>query len=156
MKPSEVRAAVEIMRAQLTVVCARIEPALNNTREWSNHGYPTASGPIGGGRGGETSAVEALALSGRADEYAADRHEAEAQLRAARLAVGWLHRFVYRNTETHGLEPVLIDCANPHCERTMTGLPNDRPRDGRCERCYRWRRRNNADWPSGGAAVLEP
>lgn len=152
MKSSEARATVEAMRARLNVVCARITLAMGNVREWSSLGYPSTSGPIGGGRGGNgDTAIERAVLSGRRDPYADDMREAVVRLLRCSDDVAWLERFVLRNTETHEREPELIDCGNPKCDRTMTGLPNDRPRDGRCERCYRWKRRNGADWPSYGS-----
>lgn len=39
-----------------------------------------------------------------------------------------------------------VDCANPWCDHKITGIGDDRPRAGRCERCYRFRLRNRRDW----------
>jgi hypothetical protein len=149
MKPSDARPTLDHVRAQLDTITDRITPAISNVREWSARGYPSTSGPIGGGRGQDTSNIERLVTAGISDPFHDDLRHALAHLAAARANVDWLVRFVHRNTELHELEPGLIDCANPSCDRTMTGIRDDRPRDGRCERCYRWRRRHGTEWPHG-------
>jgi hypothetical protein len=154
LRTAQAKSTVEHLRRQLDHVVTRIQPAVSHCREWSARGYPSTSGPIGGGRGDGTHTVERIVIGGIPDTYRNDLLEALRHLENARKSIEWLVRFVNRNTETLGLAPVLIDCANPHCEKTMSGLPNDRPRDGRCERCYRWRKRNDADWPTAKAVVV--
>jgi hypothetical protein len=52
-----------------------------------------------------------------------------------------------------GRRSTLIDCANPHCQTVMTGLRDDRPKEGRCPRCYLFRYRNRRDWTPNGRDV---
>ncbi len=37
-------------------------------------------------------------------------------------------------------------CANESCEHVLTFVGADRPRRGRCERCYRYKSRTDRDW----------
>ena len=45
-----------------------------------------------------------------------------------------------------GRRSSLVECANKNCENTMTGLENDRPRRGRCRRCFTFLQRHDRDW----------
>lgn len=67
--------------------------------------------------------------------------EADNHLRAAHAAAVRLGVYGQRERESS-----LIECANPKCEKTMTGIGEDRAKDGRCPRCYKFRRRNGRDW----------
>jgi hypothetical protein len=45
-----------------------------------------------------------------------------------------------------GGQRAAVACANEECPNVIEGYP----RDGRCERCYRWRKRHGGhDWPIG-------
>lgn len=45
-----------------------------------------------------------------------------------------------------GRRDSLIECANPNCETSMTGIGTDVPRRGRCSRCFEFKLANDRDW----------
>lgn len=67
--------------------------------------------------------------------------EADNHIRAAHSAAVRLGAYGRRDRES-----TLIECANPKCEATMTGIGEDRPRRGRCMRCYKFLMRRDRDW----------
>ena len=67
--------------------------------------------------------------------------EADNHLRAAHSAAVRLGAYGRRERES-----TLVECANPRCDTTMTGIGEDRPRRGRCDRCYRFLLKHDRDW----------
>ena len=67
--------------------------------------------------------------------------EADFHLRAAMTAVVRINTYGHKDRES-----TLIDCANPKCDTTMTGIGEDRPKRGRCDRCYRHLKKHDRDW----------
>lgn len=67
--------------------------------------------------------------------------EADNHLRAAHSAAVRLGAYGRRERES-----TLVECANSKCDVTMTGIGEDRPRRGRCDRCYRFLLKHDRDW----------
>jgi hypothetical protein len=61
--------------------------------------------------------------------------------------------YTVRVLPNEGRRDSLIECANRHCDTTMTGFGEDRPKRGRCPRCYQFQLRNNRDWSPNGLDV---
>lgn len=140
-----------LLRTAVTVIASG-DRAFSLAADWSARGYPSVTGdPTGSSDGGGLTSVERAATE--SDEW--DR-------RRARLL--WLRQVLddharsieseiahtVRVAPNEGRRSTLIDCANPHCPNVMTGLGEDRPKDGRCPRCYQFRYRNRRDWTEHG------
>lgn len=117
--------------------------------DWSARGYPTNTNGDAVRSSTDTTSVE------RASETT-DHWERQAAMLEHERAILDTNAFAIEhriaNTvgilERQGRTSTLIDCANRNCDATMTGLGEDRPRDGRCERCYRFKKRTGRDWTS--------
>ena len=124
------------------------EKAEQRATDWIARGMPSGGGePVSGGGMSDPTPLAADST----DEW-------EKQLQALRddrfqLAA----RSVYyesnvaktiRTLENDGRRSSLIECANPKCDNTMTGIGSDRPRRGRCDRCRKHLDRYDIDWPA--------
>lgn len=144
----------------LIVLVEWLPQAHRNAEHFAGLGYPRQSYPeasIAGGRYSDP--VGTFATDPRAVERMFDR-ERDAADHDLQTAVDALHRvqaFMLRHTILAPRPPSggLIDCANPHCDRFMTGIGNDRPRNGRCTRCYAHLRRYQEDWPTRRVVIEE-
>jgi hypothetical protein len=116
--------------------------------DWSARGYPNGSGDGSRSSSSDTS-TERAAINGSDHwESTVVMLDLERSLLADN-AYSIEHRIanVVKVAPNEGRRSTLIDCANSkNCDVTMTGLGEDRPREGRCERCYRFRKRTGRDW----------
>jgi hypothetical protein len=117
-------------------------------------GYPTSTGgsaqsTISTHSTGSTTETAALQLAERGRERDVIRHarmetvggiwEAHGALRQA---LSTALNALELGDSNRGRQSTLSPCGNPHCDQTVTGQGEDRMRDGRCPRCYTWRRRH--------------
>lgn len=119
--------------------------------EFSKFGLPSGGGD---GRGGE----RPLPLLGNTDrailtarrEYEQNlAHAALALDSAVRLQNAWCIPRLEGAEKAEKLKETKAGapCKNVFCDRWMTGLQDDVPRNGYCVRCYRWEKRHpGQDW----------
>ena len=136
---------------QDVLVClTALDNAYTNARGWAGLGYPTRSfGDITVTSGGHSDPVFEMVEAQQRDHFAHEIADADGRLLDVAENMRVLAAFALRNT-IEAPRPKgggLIDCGNAHCDRYVTGLGNDRLRDGRCPRCYMHRRRYGLDWP---------
>lgn len=56
-----------------------------------------------------------------------------------------IHQVTHQG-ENEGRVSQLIACANPNCDNLMTRIGEDRPKRGRCPRCFQHLHRYGLDW----------
>jgi hypothetical protein len=148
-----------MLRAAVVVISGG-DKAYQLASDWATRGFPAATGdppartsdPIG------LTSVERASIE--SDEWDIRRHDLdwlrhELEDCALRIESEIAHTIQVKPNE--GRRSTLVDCANPHCPTVMTGLGEDRPKEGRCPRCYQFRHRNRRDWtPNGVDRVTTP
>jgi hypothetical protein len=153
MRRSEREATLGAIEHHVHTLMAHLLTAADHCTEWGGLGYPTSS--LNGERGSDHDPVGAIVARGQRDVFGDDVSVADHRLKEAHEALQWLARFAMRHalTAERPSDGGLIDCANPACDRWMSGIGNDRPRAGRCTRCYMHLRRYGVDWPHHVAAT---
>jgi hypothetical protein len=144
MRSADRRALLATLRYDLDTLDGRLGDAYANAQTWAALGYPAGGNTAGTGL---SDPVGALVASGAIDVFAVDVANADQRLAEAHRAVRWLVRFSIRHTELAHPRQTYIECGNERCDRTMSGKGDDRPRQGECPRCYKWRRRHGRAWP---------
>lgn len=118
--------------------------------DWSTRGFPAATGnePVNGGTA-ELTSVEAAAMESDQWERETTQHKLERRLLDdnARSAESRTFKIVHVRPN-EGRRSSLLECANPKCDHTITGIGSDKPREGRCPRCSTHRYRfPGFEWP---------
>ena len=150
LRHTERDALLRSVAQDVIVLLGALPDAYHNAVQWAGLGYPSRSYSDGAVTSGDhNDPVQRMVLTAQHDHFAHEILDADGRLRDVTENLRVLAAFALRNTITaeRPIDGGLIDCANPHCDRYMTGLGNDRPRDGRCPRCYMHRRRYGLDWP---------
>jgi hypothetical protein len=120
-----------------------------------DHEYPLRSPGAARGAKGDHADPTATAIIAP-EESTTWFAELERLTKAAKTTAGDLAMLLHRivtNGEKQPRANTLTPCGNPHCDREVTQLDEDRLKDGRCPRCYKFRYRNpGIEW----APVNEP
>lgn len=156
MRQVEREMALTAITGEMETLVDGILRAYERCETWAGRGYPSSSYPetsIASGR--HSDPVGDIVARQQADRFAAELEEADEQLQRIRTDVHALVTFINRNTalaitaEKGGR----IHCGNPVCGHRMSGIGNDRPRVGRCPRCYTHFKRYNREWPLKAVAL---
>lgn len=133
-------------------------------KDWSARGYPTAvNAEPGRGTSSPDPDSDVALTSVEAGSQTSDQWErtaADLNHERALLDIN-AHRIEHRIANTIRVTPpdqrrtklladttLDLDCANPNCDNKITGLGNDRPRRGRCRRCFTFLTNHGRDWTS--------
>lgn len=123
----------------------------NLTRDWATPLSSGISGPTG--KGSISRPTEDAALSDQQDPTMGYHEEFVSTLDKAHplaLSLRDLMVKVTHQAQPEGRKNQAVVCANPKCDTEVVpgGRDKDRPRRGRCERCYKYLTRNGLDWSS--------
>ena len=141
------RDAVMVLRAGVAMFIHG-EKAERLSSDWVARGLPGGQDePVSGGGISDPTPLAAASTDEWEKQLAALRDERDVLARTARDYESNVAGTV-RRLENEGRRSSLIECANPKCDHTMTGLGDDRPRKGRCDRCRKHLERYDIDWPA--------
>lgn len=144
-----------LIRAGVAYI-AQGDTARAKAHDWASRGFPSAVISEPGRSLGQEDAdvvltsVEQAASSG-SDEWERTVQQLDHERRVlddnARSAESRIHKILHVRPN-EGRRSTLLDCANPKCPNTITGIGHDKPRDGRCTRCAQHRYRYPGfEWP---------
>jgi hypothetical protein len=141
-----------MLRAAVIVISGG-DKAYALAADWAARGFPAATGdpPARSTDVTALTSVERASIEG--DEWDRRREHLSALRQMLETNAFFIESeiaYTVRIAPNEGRRSTLIECANPHCQTVMTGLGEDRPKDGRCPRCYQFRYRNRRDWTTNG------
>ena len=144
-------------------VAERLPKALRRAIDWTPATVSTTTGP--GVAGGDTSTLDSKITDRNGDlrELGGDTHTKAVQTIVTELnAVDAAHtRLEEALHQLEVLDPIQArklaeaesatgrDCVNPACRTWIPNTPENREREGRCEPCYRWRKRREKEGHPG-------
>lgn len=125
--------------------------------DWAARGYPSGSDEPRVNPGHDPERLTSVeAASQQTDEWDLRRDQLDLLRRLlddnAKDAEYQIHDTV-RILPNEGRRDSLIACGNPFCGDKVTGIGEDRLKNGRCPRCYMFQYRNGREWTDRQQAV---